>query len=76
VKLIAFLTMIMFFITSIIDTDFSLSATEKSRDGVLPSSYGQELEREKQEKEVTIPNLFKMRHHRQQQESTIKCKVH
>jgi hypothetical protein len=51
VKLIAFLTMIMFFITSIIDTDFSLSATEKSRDGVLPSSYGQELELEKQEKE-------------------------
>lgn len=50
-KLIAFLTMIMFFITSIIDTDFSLSATEKSRDGVLPSSYGQELELEKQEKE-------------------------
>src|SRR5215211_6635288 len=43
--------MIMFFITSIIDTDFSLSATEKSRDGVLPSSYGQELEPEKQEKE-------------------------
>jgi hypothetical protein len=43
--------MIMFFITSIIDTDFSLSATEKSRDGVLPSSYGQELELEKQEKE-------------------------
>jgi len=41
----------MFFITSIIDTDFSLSATEKSRDGVLPSSYGQELELEKQEKE-------------------------
>jgi hypothetical protein len=51
VKLIAFLTMIMFFITSIIDTDFSLSATEKSRDGVLPSSYGQESELEKQEKE-------------------------
>ena len=50
-KLIAFLTMIMFFITSIIDTDFSLSATEKSRDGVLPSSYGQGLELEKQEKE-------------------------
>ena len=43
-KLIAFLTMIMFFITSIIDTDFSVSTTEKSRDGVLPSSYGQELE--------------------------------
>ena len=43
--------MIMFFITSIIDTDFSLSTTEKSRDGVLPSSYGQELELEKQEKE-------------------------
>jgi hypothetical protein len=43
--------MIMFFITSIIDTDFSLSATEKSRDGVLPSSYGQESELEKQEKE-------------------------
>lgn len=50
-KLIAFLTMIMFFITSIIDTDFSLSTTENSRDGVLPSSYGQELELEKQEKE-------------------------
>jgi hypothetical protein len=33
------------------NTDFSLSATEKSRDGVLPSSYGQELELEKQEKE-------------------------
>jgi hypothetical protein len=49
VKLIAFLTMIMFFITSIIDTDFSVSTTEKSRDGVLPSSYGQELELKKQE---------------------------
>jgi hypothetical protein len=51
VKLIAFLTMIMFFITSIIDTDFSLSTTEKSRDDVLPLSYGQELELKKQEVE-------------------------
>jgi len=51
VKLIAFLTMIMFFITSIIDTDFSLSTTEKSRDGVLPSSYGQELESKNQEED-------------------------
>ena len=50
-KLIAFLTMIMLFITSIIDTDFSVSTTEKSRDGVLPSSYGQELELKKQEEE-------------------------
>jgi hypothetical protein len=49
VKLIAFLTMIMFFITSIIDTDFSLSTTEKSRHDVLPLSYGQELELKKQE---------------------------
>jgi Prealbumin-like fold domain len=49
VKLIAFLTMIMFFITSIIDIDFSLSTTEKSRDDVLPLSYGQELELKKQE---------------------------
>ena len=48
-KLIAFLTMIMFFITSIIDIDFSLSTTEKSRDDVLPLSYGQELELKKQE---------------------------
>ena len=47
-KLIAFLTMIMFFITFIIDTDFSLSTTEKSRYGVLPLSYGQELEIKKQ----------------------------
>src|SRR5919106_6897848 len=43
--------MIMLFITSIIDTDFSVSTTEKSRDGVLPSSYGQELELKKQEEE-------------------------
>ena len=50
-KLVAFLTMIMFFIIFIIDTDFSLSATEKSRDSVLPSSYGQELELKKQEEE-------------------------
>ena len=50
-KLIAFLTMIMLFITSIIDTDFSVSTTEKSRDSVLPSSYGQELELKKQEEE-------------------------
>jgi Prealbumin-like fold domain len=48
VKLIAFLTMIMFFITFIIYTDFSLSTTEKSRDDVLPLSYGQELELKKQ----------------------------
>ena len=48
-KLIAFLTMIMFFITSIIDTDFSLSTTEKFRDGILPPSYGQELELKQQE---------------------------
>src|SRR5687768_4795948 len=41
--------MIMFFITSIIDTDFSLSTTEKSRHDVLPLSYGQELELKKQE---------------------------
>ena len=50
-KLIAFLTMIMFFITSIIDTDFSLSTTEKSRDDVLPLSYGQELELKKEGEE-------------------------
>jgi hypothetical protein len=50
-KLIAFLTMIMFFITFIIDIDFSLSTTEKSRDDVLPLSYGQELELKKQEVE-------------------------
>jgi Prealbumin-like fold domain len=49
VKLIALLTMIMFFITFIIDTDFSLSTTEKFRDDVLPLSYGQELELKKQE---------------------------
>ncbi len=48
-KLIAFLTMIMFFITSIIDTDFSLFTTEKSIDGILPPSYGQELELKQQE---------------------------
>ena len=48
-KLIAFLTMIMFFITFIIDTDFSLSTTEKSRDDVIPLLYGQELELKKQE---------------------------
>ena len=46
-KLIALLTMIMFFITFIIDTDFSLSTTEKFRDDVLPLSYGQELELKK-----------------------------
>jgi hypothetical protein len=51
VKLIALLTMIMFFITFIIDTDFSLSTTEKFRDDVLPLSYGQELELKKQEVE-------------------------
>ncbi len=50
-KLIALLTMIMFFITFIIDTDFSLSTTEKFRDDVLPLSYGQELELKKQEVE-------------------------
>jgi Prealbumin-like fold domain len=50
VKHIAFLTtMIMFFITFIIDTDFSLSTTQKSRDDVIPLSYGQELELNKQE---------------------------
>src|SRR5919112_4346380 len=44
--------MIMFFITSIIDTDFSSSTTtEKSRDGVLPSSYAQELEPKNQEED-------------------------
>ena len=41
----------MFFITFIIATDFSLSATEKVRDDVLPLSYGQELELKKQEVE-------------------------
>lgn len=41
--------MIMFFSTSIIDTDFSLFTTENSRDDVLPLSYGQELELKKQE---------------------------
>jgi hypothetical protein len=41
----------MFFITFIIDTDFSLSTTEKLRDDVLPLSYGQELELKKQEVE-------------------------
>jgi len=51
VKLIAFLTMIMFFITSIIDTNFNLSTTEKFRDDVLPLSYGQELEPKKQDGE-------------------------
>jgi hypothetical protein len=51
VKLIAFLTIIMFFITSVIDTDFSLSTTEKSRHDVLPLSYGQELELKKQDGE-------------------------
>ncbi len=50
-KLVAFLTMIMFFIIFIIDTDFSLSTTEKSRDDVLPLSYGQELELKKQGEE-------------------------
>ena len=44
--------MIMFFITSIIDTDFNSSTTtEKSRDGVLPSSYAQELEPKNQEED-------------------------
>src|SRR5919107_2107640 len=43
--------MIMFFIIFIIDTDFSLSTTEKSRDDVLPLSYGQELELKKQDGE-------------------------
>jgi Prealbumin-like fold domain len=52
VKLIAFLTtMIMFFITFIIDTDFSLSTTQKSRDDVIPLSYGQELDLKKQGEE-------------------------
>ncbi len=50
-KLIAFLTMIMFFTTFIIDTDFTLSTTEKSRDDVIPLSYGQELELKKQGEE-------------------------
>lgn len=50
-KLIAFLTMIMFFITFIIDTDFNLSTTEKSRDDVLHLSYGQELELKEQHEE-------------------------
>jgi hypothetical protein len=57
VKLIAFLTMIMFFITSIIDTDFSLSTTEKSRVDVLPFSYGQELEIKKQEEDNNTESL-------------------
>jgi Prealbumin-like fold domain len=57
VKLIAFLTMIMFFSTSIIDTDFSLSATEKFRDDVLPLSYGQELELKKQEENNNTQSL-------------------
>lgn len=56
-KLIAFLTMIMFFSTSIIDTDFSLSATEKFRDDVLPLSYGQELELKKQEENNNTQSL-------------------
>ena len=50
-KLVAFLTVIMFFIIFIIDTDFNLSTTEKSRDDVLPLSYGQELELKKQGEE-------------------------
>ncbi len=50
-KLVAFLTVIMFFIIFIIDTDFNLSTTEKSRDDVLPLSYGQELELKKQDGE-------------------------
>lgn len=58
-KLIAFLTIIMFFITSIIDTDFSLSTTEKSRDHVLPLSYGQELELKKQDGEQQQHNNTK-----------------
>ena len=41
----------MFFITFIIDTDFSLSTTEKSRDDVIPLSYGQELDLKKQGEE-------------------------
>jgi hypothetical protein len=58
VKLIAFLTtMIMFFITFIIDTDFSLSTTQKSRDDVIPLSYGQELELKKQEKHNSTESL-------------------
>jgi prealbumin domain-containing protein len=57
VKLIAFLTMIMFFSTSIIDTDFSLSTTEKFRDDVLPLSYGQELELKKQEEDNNTESL-------------------
>ncbi len=56
-KLIAFLTMIMFFITFIIDTDFSLSTTEKSRDDVLPLSYGQKLELKKQEEHNNTESL-------------------
>ena len=56
-KLIAFLTIIMFFITSIIDTDFSLSTTEKSRDDALPLSYGQELELKKQEENNNTESL-------------------
>jgi hypothetical protein len=51
VKLVAFLTMIMFFIIFIIDTDFSLSTPEKSRDDVLPLSYGQKLELKTQDGE-------------------------
>ena len=51
-KLVAFLTVIMFFIIFIIDTDFNLSTTEKSRDDVLPLSYGQELELKKQGEEA------------------------
>jgi hypothetical protein len=57
VKLIAFLTMIMFFITFIIDTDFRLSTTEKSRDDVIPLSYGQELELKKQEEHNSTESL-------------------
>ncbi len=48
-KLIAFLAMIMFFITFIINTDFRLSTIEKSRDDVIPLSYGQELEKKQGE---------------------------
>lgn len=47
----------MFFSTSIIDTDFSLSATEKFRDDVLPLSYGQELELKKQEENNNTQSL-------------------
>jgi Prealbumin-like fold domain len=57
VKLIAFLAMIMFFITFIIDIDFSLSTTEKSRDYVIPLSYGQELELKQGEEHSNTESL-------------------